>query len=96
MNKTVNNIRPNKVYNKYVCGKNIITEYRADIAEPSASLNIVVLNLIIMLAAKIIKELIKKLLKYKISMYMVNYITKDIIEQFLKKICQNGGKIKIN
>ena len=49
-----------------------------------------------MLAAKIIKELIKKLLKYKVSMYMVNYITKDIIEQFLKKICQNAGKIKIN
>ena len=47
-----------------------------------------------MLAAKIIKELIKKLLKYKVSMYMVNYITKDIIEQFLKKICQNGGKNK--
>lgn len=84
------------MYNKYVCGKNIITEYRADIAEPIASLNIVVLYLIIMLAAKIIKELIKKLLKYKISMYMVNSITKIIIEQFLKKICQNGGKIKIN
>ena len=49
-----------------------------------------------MLAAKIIKELIKKLLKYKVSMYMVNYITKDIIDQFLKKISQNGGKIKIN